>query len=93
MYLHVSRRSLDKTVKIWDVSSGDLLFSLEQVSYVHSVVFNPIGSTIAIGSADGMIRILNMSYAGFWSEVPGGMSSMVGSMSDGICALGGHQVR
>jgi WD40 repeat protein len=53
-------RSLDKTVKMWEVETGDLMFSLDHMfSYVHSVVFNPSGSKIAVGSSDNTVYVLN----------------------------------
>ena len=53
-------RSLDKTVKMWDVERGEMMFSLEQkFSHVHSVCFHPSGNKIAVGSSDNAAYILD----------------------------------
>ena len=40
----------DKTVKLWDVTSGECLQTLEGHSYVESVSFSPDGTKVASGS-------------------------------------------
>lgn len=57
-------RSLDKTVKMWEVSTGDLMYSLDELcSYVHSVAFDSSGEKVAVASGDGMAYIVSA-----WSD-------------------------
>lgn len=71
-------RSLDKTVKMWEIETGDVIFSLDQMfSYVHSVCFDPSGEKIAVGSSNGVF-ILNS-----WSAEEDGP----------LFTLEGHEVR
>ena len=50
--------SWDKTIKLWDVTFGKLLKTLEgHSSYVYSACFSPDGSWIASGSFDRTIKL------------------------------------
>ncbi len=49
--------SNDKTVKLWRVSDGSLIRTLQGTSSVESVVFSPDGQTLASGSADNTVRL------------------------------------
>jgi WD40 repeat protein len=54
--------SNDMTIRIWDVTSGLLLHTLEgHTDMVLSVAFSPNGKTLASGSCDETIRLWNMS--------------------------------
>ena len=54
----VASGSHDKTVKLWDVESGEEIRSLERHSdYVTSVSFSPEGYKLASGSHDKTIKI------------------------------------
>ena len=54
----------DKTVKLWDVASGNLLGTLEgHMNFIRSVAFDPEGRTLASGSDDNTVKL--------W-EVPSG---------------------
>ena len=53
--------SWDKTIKIWDMQSGECLNTLEgHSSYVESVVISPDGKTIVSGDHNGTIKIWDM---------------------------------
>jgi dipeptidyl aminopeptidase/acylaminoacyl peptidase len=66
--------SIDKSVKVWDVSAGkELLTFGEHTGGVHAVAFRPNGKQAASGGADGMVRFWdpNNGVAGQELEVPG----------------------
>ena len=45
---------------MWEVENGEMMFSLDQrFSHVLSVVFDPSGNKIAVGSSDCNVYILN----------------------------------
>jgi WD40 repeat protein len=46
----------DKTIKIWDVAAGQLLYSIDVGSRVLSVAFS-VNGTLASGTGDGQIKI------------------------------------
>ncbi len=50
---------LDETVRLWNVTNGDLLFSLAHRSDVYAVTFAANGQTLASGGWGNTIRLWN----------------------------------
>ena len=58
----VASGSVDKTVKLWDVTSGSCLQTLEgHSSSVHSVSFSPDGTKVASGSWDKTVKLWDVT--------------------------------
>jgi formylglycine-generating enzyme required for sulfatase activity len=58
----IASGSSDKTIKIWDATSGKETLTLKgHTSGVHSVAFSPDGRSIASGSSDDTIKIWDVS--------------------------------
>jgi WD40 repeat protein len=54
--------SSDKSIKVWDVASGRVLFALEKLSIeINCVAFDPRGEILALGAADGTVLIWSLS--------------------------------
>ncbi|AWZ10663.1 hypothetical protein DRB96_37445 [Streptomyces sp. ICC1] len=49
--------SADTTVRLWDAEKGKTLATLPQSDVLFSAVFSPDGSTLAIGSNNGTVRL------------------------------------
>ena len=58
----VASGSFDKTVKLWDVTSGECLQTLEgHSSDVYSVSFSPDGTKVASGSDDKTVKLWDVT--------------------------------
>ncbi|KAJ1567115.1 hypothetical protein HK405_007108, partial [Cladochytrium tenue] len=49
--------SSDKTIKLWEAATGNLLQTLESHSYVWSVAFSSDSRTLASGSWDKTVKL------------------------------------
>jgi WD40 repeat protein len=56
----IASASSDKTVKIWKLDSGELLYKLGHNSEVLAVAFHPSGELLATGTKDNEIRLWNI---------------------------------
>jgi dipeptidyl aminopeptidase/acylaminoacyl peptidase len=60
--------SFDKTVRVWDATTGQLLHRLEGHEWpVHCVAFSPDGRRLVSGAGDGTVRVWDLTTGG---EVP-----------------------
>jgi len=82
---YLASGSSDRTVKIWEVSSGKLLKSLEgHPHHVHSVSFSPCGHYLASGGSDRTVKIWEVSSGKLLRSL-GGHSNFVVSVSFSPC--------
>ena len=77
----VASGSVDKTVKLWDVTSGECLQTLEGHSnVVYSVSFSPDGTKVASGSSDTTVKLWDVK-CGECLQTLGGHSRGVSCVS------------
>ena len=76
---YVAAGSLDKSVRVWDIRSGDLIARLDgengHKDSVYSVAFGPDGDTLVSGSLDKTIKM--------WQLSPDNRAILGGQMSRG----------
>ena len=54
--------SVDKTVRVWEVATGNEVLSLKRYTdTVHSVAFSPDGKRLAAGGHDKMLKVWKLS--------------------------------
>ena len=64
--------SADKTIRLWDASTGTHIKTLRgHVNWVRSVAYSPDGSTLASGSADNTVRLWDASTGRFLKTLRG----------------------
>jgi WD40 repeat protein len=59
---YVLTGSFDRTARLWDIESGDLLRTFKHKDYVNAVSFSPDGKLILTGTDDGSAYVFDMSY-------------------------------
>ena len=70
--------SIDKTVKLWDISSGRLLRSFDgHHGDVSSVAFSPTGKILASGSLDATVRLWDANSGGLLFTLKGHSSDVL----------------
>src|SRR6266496_3075444 len=58
----IASGSLDKTVQVWDASTGELIYSFKgHQDVVNTVAWSPDGTYIASGSSDKTVRVWKVS--------------------------------
>ena len=64
---YVAAGSLDKSVRVWDVDTGDVIERLEgqegHQDSVYSVAFSPYGRELVSGSLDKTIKLWDLSQS------------------------------
>jgi WD40 repeat protein len=71
----------DKSIKLWNLSTGDLVQTLEEDSaYIDSVTlaFSPEGQILASGGSDSVIKLWNLSTGELLGSLDGGLGSIRG---------------
>ena len=53
--------SSDKTVRLWDVQTHELLKAIPLASIVYGVAFSPDGTRLATGCRDNTIRLIDVA--------------------------------
>jgi WD40 repeat protein len=76
--------SHDKTIKLWDVSSGNLIRTLQgHINPVLFVAFSPDGKTLASGSEDNNIKLWEVSSGNLIRTLQGHNTSVLAFSPDG----------
>ena len=72
--------SFEKTIKLWDINSGELKTTLTgHTGYVYSIAFSPDGSTLASCSSDKTIK--------FWDINSGELKNTLIEHSDSVSSI------
>ena len=78
MNLTLLSGSIDRTVRLWDVETGEEILKLETESGITSVAFSPDGWLFAAGCTDAKVLI--------W-DIKGNLKAMLEGHKKGICTV------
>lgn len=68
----IASGSFDRSVRVWNGTSGQFLFSLRgHVSSVYQIAWSPDSRYLLSGSKDSTLKIWNLRTKGMQSELPG----------------------
>jgi WD40 repeat protein len=86
----VASASLDRTVKLWNAQSGQLLRTLNHNNFVYALAWSPSGNTLASGSWDGTIKLWNGNGSELFSTLnnSAGVTSLAWSRDGTTLASG-----
>ncbi|GAA6623774.1 WD40 repeat domain-containing protein [Scytonema sp. NUACC26] len=51
----------DKTIRIWNARTGDLLYTFQHKGAINCLAFSPDGKTLVSGGDDKIIKVWGMS--------------------------------
>jgi len=77
---------------LWEISSGKVLDTIPQPSWVTAIVFGPAGNLLATGHDDGVLRVWDVASRGLRYEFPGPkrpISALVVKAAGSLLASGG----
>jgi WD40 repeat protein len=60
----IAAGGLRREVQVWDAQSGQQIAGMRQRTAVWSLAFSPDSRRLAIGTTDGQIRLIPVSWAG-----------------------------
>lgn len=84
--------SLDKTIKVWDLSSGELLYTMKENSgRVGALAMAPDGQQVISGHPDGTVKVWDLSSGGLLRTIAGNSSVIALAMApNGQQVVSGH---
>lgn len=68
--------SADKTIKVWNLNTGELLTTLNHNSYVNDLAISPNGQILASGGADEMVKLWDLTTGELLTNLNGHTSSI-----------------
>jgi len=84
--------SMDRTAKVWEVSSGQMIFSITCRSSLRSLVLDPLGSQVYLGGSNGDIFEMDLNIAAVKVNAPHAATNLAsgGASKESLQLLKGH---